>query len=117
MFKRLFKYKPTTQEQHFIELVDVMLKHPDTVVRMTALSHKFYITNEFKHSYMLLYNNGIQVTNTTFSFTKSIHPRVFDVIMDSVYQYMEKDRQILEDKIFINESLMLTKMRENLKIT
>lgn len=117
MFEKLFEYKPTEQENEFIELVKDLLNHPDTVVRMSFYSRKYFLTNEKKHYHMMLQSPNIQVTNTKFSFCKSMHPKAFDMVLKIVNTFIEKDRQILEDQIFQNENNMLREVRTNLKLT
>lgn len=117
MIKRLFTYKPTEQEQQFIDIVTDLLNHPNTVVRMSFYSRKYFITNEKKHYHMMLQYPNIQVTNTKFSFCKSMHPKAFDMVIKLVHDYIEKDRQALEDQIFQNENNMLREVRTNLQLT
>ena len=116
MFKKLFPYKPTEQEQQFIDIVKDLLNHPDTVVRMTFSSRKYFLTNEKKHYYMMLQWPKVQVTNTKYSFCKSMHPKAYDMILDLVHDYIEKDRQALEDHIFANENKMLEQVRTKLPL-
>jgi len=117
MFKKFFAYKPTEQEQQFIDIVTDLLKHPNTVVRMSFYSRKYFLTNEKKHYYMMLQYPNIQVTNTKFSFCKSMHPKAYDMVIKLVHDYIEKDRQALEDQIFQNETKMLGEVRTNLQLT
>lgn len=107
MFKRFLKYTPTTQEQQFIDIVNKLLLHPKTSLRMTPLTDKYFIINEQKHYYVLLKENGIQITNSKFSFAKSLHPKAYDMIIKIIDAYMEENRQALEDKLFVNETNML----------
>lgn len=107
MFKKLFKYTPTTQEQQFIDIVNRLLNHPKTSLKMTPLTDKYFIINEQKHYYVLLKNNGIQITNSKFSFAKSLHPKAYDMIIKNLNSHLEESRQILEDKLFKNETNML----------
>jgi len=116
MFKKLFAYKPTEQEQQFIDIVKDLLNHPDTVVRMSFYSRKYFLTNEKKHYYMMLQWPNVQVTNTKFSFCKSMHPKAYDIILKLVHDYIEKDRQALEDHIFANENKMLEQVRTKLQL-
>jgi len=104
MFKRFFKYTPTPQEQQFMDIVDKLLAHPKTSLRMTPLTDKYFLINEQKHYYVLLKNNGIQITNSKFSFAKSLHPKAYDMIIDMIHIYMETSRQSLEDRLFKNET-------------
>jgi flavin-dependent dehydrogenase len=62
IFKKLFKYTPTTQEQQLLDIAQDLLNHPDTVVRMTFSSRKYFLTNE---------KDAIRVPN--FLFPKTIH--------------------------------------------
>jgi hypothetical protein len=114
MFKKLFKYTPTPQEQQFIDIVSKLLEHPKTSLRMTPLTDKYFLINEQKHYYILLQNSGIQLTNTKFSFCKSIHPKAYDMVIKNIHTHMEVNRQSLEDKLFKNETTMLDIVLNNL---
>lgn len=107
MFKKLFKYTPTQQEQQFIDIITKLLEHPKTSLRMTPLTDKYFLINEQKHYYVLLKENGIQITNSKFSFAKSIHPKAYDMVIKNIHAHIELNRQILEDKLFKNETTML----------
>jgi BarA-like signal transduction histidine kinase len=74
---------------------------------MTPLTDKYFLINEQKHYYVLLKENGIQITNSKFSFAKSLHPKAYDMIINNIHAHMEENRQILEDKLFVNETNML----------
>jgi hypothetical protein len=104
MFKKFFKYTPTHQEQQFIDIVDKLLAHPKTSLRMTPLTDKYFLINEQKHYYVLLKQNGIQITNSKFSFAKSLHEKAYDKIIKNIHTHMEENRQTLEDKLFKNET-------------
>ena len=114
MFKRFLKYTPTSQEQQFIDIVDKLLAHPKTSLKMTPLTDKYFLINEQKHYYVLLKQNGIQITNSKFSFAKSLHPKAYDMIINGIHTHMEENRQALEDKLFINETNMLDKVLTSL---
>jgi hypothetical protein len=107
MFKRFFKYTPTTQEQQFIDIIVKLLDHPKTSLRMTPLTDKYFIINEQKHYYVLLKDSGVQITNSKFSFAKSIHPKAYDMIINFIHTHIEDNRQALEEKLFKNETNML----------
>lgn len=115
MFKRFFKYIPTDQEQQFINIVEQLLEHPKTSLKMTPLTDKYFIINEPKHYYVLVKENGIQLTNSKFSFAKSLHPKAYNMIIDMLNDYMETNRQLLEEKLFVNETKMLTSVMNSLK--
>jgi hypothetical protein len=114
MFKKFFKYTPTTQEQQFIDIVDKLLQHPKTSLRMTPVTDKYFLINEQKHYYVMLKEDGIQITNTKFSFSKSLHPKAYSIIIGMIIDHIEQNRQILEDKLFKNEVNMLDTVLKNL---
>lgn len=114
IFKNLFKYTPTQQEQQFIDIVNKLLQHPKTSLRMTPLTDKYFLINEQKHYYVLLKQNGIQITNSKFSFAKSLHPKAYDIIISMIHDNMEKSRQTLEDRLFKNETDTLDAVLSNL---
>ena len=114
MFKRFFKYTPTQQEQQFIDIVNKLLLHPKTSLRMTPLTDKYFLINEEKNYYILLKENGIQLTNTKFSFCKSLHPKAYDVLISNIHSFIEEDRLLLEDKLFKKETAILEAVLTNL---
>ena len=114
MFRKLFKYTPTGQEQQFIDIVTKLLEHPKTSLRMTPLTDKYFLINEQKHYYILLQNSGIQLTNTKFSFCKSLHPKAYDMVIKNIHTHIEDNRQALEEKLFKNETSMLETVLKNL---
>ena len=107
IFKKLFKYTPTPQEQQFIDIIAKLLDHPKTSLRMTPLTNKYFLINEQKHYYVLLKDSGVQITNSKFSFAKSIHPKAYDMIIENIHTHIEDNRQALEEKLFKNETNML----------
>lgn len=107
IFKKFFKYTPTPQEQQFIDIVAKLLEHPKTSLRMTPLTDKYFLINEQKHYYILLQNTGIQLTNSKFSFCKSLHPKAYDMVIENIHTHIEANRQALEDKLFTKETTML----------
>ena len=114
MFNKFFKYTPTAQEQQFIDIVAKLLEHPKTSLRMTPRTDKYFLINEQKHYYVLLQNTGIQLTNTKFSFCKSLHPKAYDMVIENIHTHIEANRQALEDKLFKNETNMLETVLNNL---
>jgi hypothetical protein len=114
IFKKFFKYTPTSQEQQFIDIVAKLLEHPKTSLKMTPLTDKYFLINEQKHYYILLRDSGIQLTNSKFSFSKSLHPKAYEVIINNIHAHLENDRQILENKLFVNETNMLDTVLNNL---
>ena len=115
MFNRFFKHTPTEQEQQFIQIVQDLLKHPKTTIRMTPRTHKYYLSNAPKHYDVMIKDSGIQITNSKFSFAKNLHPKTYNMILELVDEVMEVDRQKSEDKIFQNETEMLDKVLLNLR--
>ena len=112
---KFFKYKPTEQEVQLMELIDKMLAHPATEVKLTPLSKKNIIVNEELHYYILLKNNCMQVVNTKFTIIKNLHENAYEMIIDKLYQYVEDDRQKIEDLMFQNETCMLNEVKHKLE--
>lgn len=108
-------HTPTEQEQQFIKIVQDLLKHPKTTIKMTPQTHKYYLSNVPKHYDVMIKDSGIQITNSKFSFAKNLHPKTYSMILNLVDEVMEIDRQKSEDKIFQNETKMLDKVLLNLR--
>ena len=81
---------------------------------MTPLTDKYFLINEQKHYYVLLKENGIQITNSKFSFAKSLHPKAYDMIIKVLHDHLETSRQALEDRLFKNETDTLDIVLNNL---
>ena len=81
---------------------------------MIPLTDKYFLINEQKHYYVLLKENGIQITNSKFSFAKSLHPKAYDMIINDIHSHMEENRQTLENKLFKNETDTLDAVLNNL---
>ena len=107
---KLFGYTPTHQEDQFINIVGNLLDHPKTSLKMSPVSNMYFIINDQLHYYILIKDQGIQLTNTKFSFSKSIHPKAYDALIETIHSYIESDRQILEARLFKNESEILDKV-------
>jgi hypothetical protein len=114
MFEIFFKYTPSIQEQQFIDIVDKLLQHPKTSIKMTPLTDKYFIINELKHYYIMLRENGIQITNSKFSFSKSLHPKAYSIIIKNLNNHLETNRQELENRLFVNETNMLNTVLNSL---
>jgi len=118
MFKRLrsiWAWYPTEQEQQFIDIIKELLADSKTSIKMTPESHKYYLTNTTKHYYVMVKEQGIQITNGKFSFAKMLHLKAYSMIIDIIHTAMEIDRQKFEDAIFQNESKILESVIINLK--
>jgi hypothetical protein len=46
-----------------------------------------------------------------------MHEKAYDSMLNMVHDYIEKDRQALEDQIFDNENKMLEQVRTKLQLT
>lgn len=119
MFKRLYDlwtgHTPTEQEQQCIDIVQELLKHPKTTIRMTPQTHKYYLSNVPKHYEVMIKDSGIQITNSKFFCAKILHPKTNTIILNLIDEVMEIDRQKSEDKIFLNETKILDSVLCNLK--
>lgn len=107
-FKKIFNgYTPTEQEAQFISIVDGLLKHPKTSIKMTPLTDKYYLSNPKLHYWIMIKDSGIQINNSKFYCAKNIHPKAYNLIVSKVQEVMEVERQDFEDHIFKRESDML----------
>ena len=49
MFQRFFKYTPTAQEQQFIDIVNKLLDHPKTSLKMTPHTQTHTFVRHLTH--------------------------------------------------------------------
>jgi len=115
MFGKLFSHTPTDQEQQFIDIVEGLLKHPDTKVKVSPIDKHYILSNERNHYYALIKENGIQVTNTKFSFAKNLHPKTFKIIVDKINDVIDIQMEAYEAKMFQNETEVLNNVLSKLK--
>lgn len=109
------KYKPTQQETQFLDIIEKLLAHPKTSVKTSGHTNKYFLINEKKHYYVLLQPNVVQITNSKFSLIKNVHHRAYDMMVDKVEKYITINRQQLEDKLFVNETKILSGVIDNLE--
>jgi hypothetical protein len=115
MFSKLFSHTPTQQEQQFIDIVDGLLKNPDTKIKVAPLKNDYILSNDKNHYYALIKENGIQVTNTKFSFAKTLHHKTFKIIVDNINAVIDLEMEAYETKIFQNETEVLNNVLAKLK--
>lgn len=115
MFSRLFKHTPTEQEQQFIDIIDGLLKHPDTKIKVAPLENDYILSNDKNHYYALIKENGIQVTNTKFSFAKTLHHKTFSIIINMINDVINLEIEKEEVKIFQNETEVLNNILAKLQ--
>lgn len=115
MFGKLFTHTPTDQEQQFIDIVEGLLQHPDTKIKVSPIDKIYILSNERNHYYALIKENGIQVTNTKFSFAKSLHHKTFNIIVNKINDVIDSEMEAYEGKIFQNETEVLNNVLAKLK--
>jgi hypothetical protein len=115
MFGKLFTHTPTDQEQQFIDIVAGLLKHPDTKIKVAPLKSDYILSNDKNHYYALIKENGIQVTNTKFSFAKTLHHKTFNIIVKMVNDVIDLEIEKEEVKIFQNETEVLDNILSKLQ--
>ena len=116
MILNFFKYKKNEQEEQLILIIDGMLKHKSSIVKIAPITGKYYITNDDLHYYIMISQDYIQITNSKFTVTKNINSRVIDEIIKNIQNYIEEDRTKLQEKIFKNESTILQHLIDTLNI-
>jgi hypothetical protein len=105
----------TKQEQQFINIIQSLLKHPQTSLKLTSHNYKYYLSNPTKQCDVIIRDLGIHITAPNFICAKSLHPQVYNIILDLINGVLEDNKQQSEDLILKTETKILNKLINELK--
>lgn len=118
-FKETFipAYKPQEHEQLVIDIIGLLFDDDDTECITAPISGKYYISNKRLGYYVKVGDTSITITNHKFTYVAQSPLPFNNYVIDVVRDYIEKDREEFEKKVFHNELQLLRNIKSSIKTT
>jgi len=109
------KFKPNQQESLLIDVLKKLFEQTDTEYLTAPISGTYYITNKRLAYYVRVGDTSVTITNHKFTYVQQSSLAFNDYVIKIVREYMEKDREEFEKKVFQNEMNLLQNIKDSIK--
>jgi hypothetical protein len=109
------KFKPNQQEQLFVDVLKEIFEQSDTEFITAPISGKYYASNKRLGFYVKIADTAVTITNHKFTYVQQSSLAFNEFVIAVVREYMERDREEFEKKVFQNEMNLLNNIKESLK--
>ena len=107
--------KKSEYERDAVNICKKLIKLPDSVLLLTPISGKRYITHETQQISVILSASSIQIINHTYSYTVFLGDKEWQKLIDFFNEEVEDRRKVLEDEITSNIKHSLQNILVNIK--
>lgn len=107
--------KKSEYERDAINISKKLIKKPDTVLLLTPISGKRYITNESQQISIILSSSSVQIINHTYSYTVFLSDKEWQKLLDVFNEEVEARRKVLEAEITSNIKHSLQNILVNIR--
>jgi len=107
--------KKSEYERDAINISKKLIKRPETVLLLTPISGKRYITNESQQISIILSSSSVQIINHTYSYTVFLSDKEWQKLIDVFNEEVEARRKVLEAEITSNIKHSLQNILVNIK--
>ena len=94
--------KKSEYERDAVNICKKLIKQSDSVLLLTPISGKRYITHETQQISVILSASSIQIINHTYSYTVFLGDKEWQKLVDFFNEEVEDRRKVLEDEITSN---------------
>lgn len=94
--------KKSEYERDAINICKKLIKLPDSVLLLTPISGKRYITHETQQISVILSSSSLHIINHTYSYTLSVGDKEWQKLIDFFNEEVEDRRMVLENEITSN---------------
>ena len=94
--------KKSEYERDAVNICKKLIKKSDSVLLLTPISGKRYITHETQQISVILSASSIQIINHTYSYTVFLGDKEWQKLVDFFNEEVEDRRKVLEDEITSN---------------
>jgi hypothetical protein len=108
-------YKPAEHEQLVIDIIGLLFGDDDTECITAPISGKYYISNKKLGYWVKVGDSSITITNHKFTYVAQSPITFNDYVINVVRDYIEKDREEFEKKVFQNELELLKNIKSSIK--
>lgn len=110
-------YSPQEHEQLVIDIIGLLFDDDDTECITAPISGKYYISNKRLGYYVKVGDTSITITNHKFTYVAQSPLPFNNYVIDVVRNYIEKDREEFEKRVFQNELQLLQNIKSSIKTT
>ena len=107
--------KKSEYERDAVNICKKLIKLSDSVLLLTPISGKRYITHETQQISIILSASSIQIINHTYSYTVFLGDKQWQKLIDVFNEEVEDRRKVLEDEITSNIKHSLQNILVNIK--
>ena len=108
------KIELSQEEKKILKIVNGLLKSEDTIIKMTPITDKYYITNDIKKCYILCDHSYIKIIYDSYTLQTTITGKFEVILSNKIKKAIEEDRQKFENEIFNIENNIINKMVDDL---
>jgi hypothetical protein len=108
-------FKPQEHEQLVIDIIGLLFDDEDTECITAPISGKYYISNKRLGYYVKVGDTSVTITNHKFTYVAQSPLPFNDYVINVVRNYIEKDREEFEKKVFQNELQLLQNIKSSIK--
>lgn len=112
--KLIPSFKPAEHEQLVIDIVGLLFEDDDTECITAPISGKYYISNKRLGYWLKIGDTSVTITNHKFTYVAQSPLPFNDYIIRVVREYIEKDREEFEKKVFQNEMELLQNIKSSI---
>ena len=113
--KLIPSFKPQEHEQLVIDIIGLLFDDEDTECITAPISGKYYISNKRLGYYVIVGDTSVTITNHKFTYVAQSPLPFNDYVINVVRNYIEKDREEFEKKVFHNELQLLQNIKSSIK--
>lgn len=110
----LRKYRPQEHEQLVIDIIGLLFDDVDTECITAPISGKYYISNKRLGYWVKVGDDTINITNHKFTYVIQSPLPFSDYIINVIREYIEKDREEFEKRVFQNELDLLKNIKSSI---
>lgn len=107
-------YKPQEHEQLVIDIIGLLFDDEDTECITAPISGKYYISNKRLGYYVKVGDTSVTITNHKFTYVAQSPLPFNNYVIDVVREYIEKDREEFEKRVFQNELELLNNIKTSI---
>ena len=108
-------FKPAEHEQLVIDIVGLLFDDDDTECITAPISGKYYISNKKLGYWVRVGDSSVTITNHKFTYIAQSPVAFNDYVINVVRDYIEKDREEFEKRVFQNELELLKNIKSSIK--
>ena len=108
-------FKPAEHEQLVIDIIGLLFGDDDTECITAPISGKYYISNKKLGYWVRVGDSSITITNHKFTYVAQSPIAFNDYVINVIRDYIEKDREEFEKRVFQNELELLKNIKSSIK--